>query len=106
MSLEFYRKTSILAADDFLGACYSSAMTPQKLWTLLFLQQSRRKAAGKRHFLATQLFNVALQFFACCSAAFGPNDIRTAERPMLQCNFCSATSVFACGMLQGWGLGV
>ena len=33
------------------------------------------------------------------------------EKPMLQCNFCSAafrklqrTSVFACGMLQGWGL--
>ena len=31
-----YRKLSILAADDFLGACYRKAMTPQKLWTLLF----------------------------------------------------------------------
>ena len=29
----------ILAADDFLGACYRKAMTPQKLWTLLFLQE-------------------------------------------------------------------
>ena len=28
-----YRKPSILAADDFLGACYRKAMTPQKLWT-------------------------------------------------------------------------
>ena len=36
-SLEFYRKPSILAADDFLGACYRKAMTPKKLWTLLFL---------------------------------------------------------------------
>ena len=33
-----YRKPSILAADDFLGACYRKAMTPKKLWTLLFLQ--------------------------------------------------------------------
>ena len=38
ISLEFYRKPSILAADDFLGACYRKAMTPKKLWTLLFLQ--------------------------------------------------------------------
>ena len=41
ISLEFYRKPSILAADDFLGACYRKAMTPQKLWTLLFLQGPR-----------------------------------------------------------------
>ena len=37
ISLEFYRKPCILAADDLLGACYRKAMTPQKLWTLLFL---------------------------------------------------------------------
>ena len=52
------------------------------------------KSTGKRQesatFLQRSLFNVALQFFACCSAAFGQNDIRTAEKPMLQCNFCSA----------------
>ena len=36
ISLEYYRKPSILAADDFLGACYRKAMTPKKLWTLLF----------------------------------------------------------------------
>ena len=36
ISLEFYRELSILAADDFLGACYRKAMTPKKLWTLLF----------------------------------------------------------------------
>ena len=38
ISLGFYRKLSILAADDFLGACYRKAMTPKKLWTLLFPQ--------------------------------------------------------------------
>ena len=38
ISLEFYRKPSILAADDFLGACCRKAMTPKKLWTLLFPQ--------------------------------------------------------------------
>ena len=36
VSLEFCGKPSILAADDFLGACYRKTMTPQKLWTLLF----------------------------------------------------------------------
>ena len=49
------------------------------------------KPAGKRQesatFLQRSFFNVALQFSACCSAAFGQNDIRTAEKPMLQCNF-------------------
>ena len=35
ISLEFCGKPSILEADDFLGACYRKAMTPQKLWTLL-----------------------------------------------------------------------
>ena len=43
ISLEFYRKLSILAADDFLGACYRKAMTPKKLWTLLFPQKSVKK---------------------------------------------------------------
>ena len=51
--------------------------------------------AAKRHesstFLQRSFFNVALQFFACCSAAFGKNDFCTAEKRMLQCNFCSAT---------------
>ena len=40
-SLEFYRQLSILAADDFLGACYRKAMTPKKLWTLLFPQEEK-----------------------------------------------------------------
>ena len=43
----------------------------------------RRKAAGKRQesatFLQRSFFDVALQFFACCSAAFGRNDFRAAE---------------------------
>ena len=75
-----YRKPSILAADDFLGACYRKAMTPKMLCTLLFPH-------------------------------FGKNDVRIAEKQMLQRNFCNATSencsttsVFACGVLQGWGL--
>ena len=73
------------------------------------------KPAGKRQesatFLQRSFFDVAVQFFARSSAAFGQNDFRAAEKPMLQCNFCSAafqncsaTSVFAFGMLQGWGL--
>ena len=37
-----------------------------------------------------QLFDVAVQFFVCCSAASGPNDFRIAEKPMLQPSFCSA----------------
>ena len=52
------------------------------------------KSAGKRQesatFLQRSFFNVALQFFARCSAAFGQNDIRTADKPMFQCNVCSA----------------
>ena len=52
------------------------------------------KPAGKRQqsatFLQRSFFDVAVQFFACCTAAFGPNDFRTAEKPMLQCSSCSA----------------
>ena len=69
--------------------------------------------AGKRQesatFLQRSLCNVAMQFYVCCSAAFGKNDVRIEEKRLLQCNFCSSencstTSVFACGMLQGWSL--
>ena len=52
------------------------------------------KSAGERQesatFLQRSLFDVALQFFACCSAAFGQNHFRNAENRMLQCNVCSA----------------
>ena len=52
------------------------------------------KSAGKRQesatFLQRSFFDVAVQFFVCCSAAFGPNDFRTAEKTMLQCSSCSA----------------
>ena len=40
---EFYWEPSILAADDLLKACYRKAMTPQKLWTLLFLHPLQRR---------------------------------------------------------------
>ena len=53
-----------------------------------------------------------MQFFACCSTAFHKNNVRTAEKRMLQCNFCSATfRKPQCNfcfrlwrVLQGWGL--
>ena len=80
------------------------------------------RPAGKRQesatFLQRSFFDVAVQFFVCCSAAFGPNDFRTAENQCCSATSaaqhsenCSATSVFACGMLQGrglegWGLGL
>ena len=52
------------------------------------------KSAGNRQESATfpqrRFFNVAVQFFVCCSAAFGQNDVGTAEKRMLQCKFCSA----------------
>ena len=69
--------------------------------------------ANPRTFLQRSFVNVAVQLFVCPSAAFGANDVQIAEKRMLQCNFCSATfrklncsatSVFACGMLQGLGL--
>ena len=40
ISMEFCRQPYILEADNFLGACYTKAMTPKKLWTLLFLEPS------------------------------------------------------------------
>ena len=42
-------------------------------------------------FLPRSFVYVAVQFFGRCSAAFGRNDFRTAEKWMSQCNFCSAT---------------
>ena len=36
ISLKCCRKPYMLEADDFLGACYRKAMTPKKLWTLLY----------------------------------------------------------------------
>ena len=73
------------------------------------------KSAGKRQesttFLQRSFFNVAVQFFARCSAVFGQSDVRTAEIRMLQCSFCRVNFRklqrnfrFPCGMLQGWGL--
>ena len=80
------------------------------------------KSAGKRQesatFLQRSFSNVALQFFACCSTAFGQNDFLIAEKRVLQCNFCSAAfrklqrnfhfrlrHVAGVGF-SGWGLGL
>ena len=76
--------------------------------------------AGKRHFPATQLFRCCSAVFLLQrSAAFG--QMTSAALQKSQCcsavsaaqhsENCSATSVFACGMLQGrglegWGLGL
>ena len=53
ISLEFCRQPHILEADDLLGACYRRAMTPKKLWTLLFsigkrlcCEYARKKASN------------------------------------------------------------
>ena len=77
------------------------------------------KSAGKRQESATFLqrsdFDVALQFFACCGAASEKVKMTSALQKSRCCSAvsaaqhsenCSATSVFACGMLQGWGLEV
>ena len=52
-------------------------------------QESGRKAPLSCK-LQRSFFNVALQFCTCCSAAFGQDGICIAEKPMFQCNFCSA----------------
>ena len=73
------------------------------------------KSAGKRQesatFLQRSFFNVAVQFFGCYSAAFvkmmsalQESECCSAASPAQHSENCSATSVFACGMLQGWVL--
>ena len=71
----------------------------------------RRKAAGKRHFPATQLFNVALQFALAAAqllvkvtSTLQTSQCCSATSAVQHSENCSATSVFASGMLQGWGL--
>ena len=56
-------------------------------------------------------FDVAVQFFVCCSAALvqmtsalQKSECCSAVSAAQHSKNCSATSVFACGMLQGWGL--
>ena len=52
------------------------------------------ESAGKRQestaFLHRSLFDVAVRFSVSCSAAQGKNDIRAAEKRILQCNFFSS----------------
>ena len=76
-----------MAAENYLeiGISKSETWVPKR---------GGLKPAGKRQesatFLQRSFVDVAVQFFVCCSAAFGPNDFRIAEKPMLQCSFCSA----------------
>ena len=74
-------------------------------------QESGRKA---RLSCNAQFFsiNVALQFFACCRAqllvqmtsALQKSECCRAVSAAEHFNNYSATSIFACGMLRGWGL--
>ena len=65
------------------------------------------KSAGKRQesatFLQRSFFEVAVQFFVCCSAAFGRNDFRAAEKRMLQCNFLQCSFRFRLWHVAGVG---
>ena len=71
------------------------------LATTLWVEQQARRS----------FFNVAMHFFACCSAAFGQNDIRIAAKPMLfsavsaaqHSETCSATSVLRLWHVAGVG---
>ena len=73
------------------------------------------KSAGKRQesatFLQRSFFNVAVQFsFAAAqllvkmTSALQKSKCYSATSAAQHSENCSATSVFACGMLQGWGL--
>ena len=75
----------------------------------------RRKAAGKRRFPATLLFQcstllqcsfslVAAQFLVKMTSTLQKRECCSATSAAQHFENCSATSVFACGMLQGWGL--
>ena len=74
--------------------------------------ETRRKSAGKRHFLATQLFqdcnagflSVAAHFLVKITLALQKSECYSATSEAQLSENCSATSVFDCGMLQGWGL--
>ena len=48
------------------------------------------KPAGKRHFPATQRFRCCSAVFRLLQRSFWYNDVRIAEKRMLQCSFCSA----------------
>ena len=67
------------------------AISRSKTWVP---KRGSLKSAGKRQenatFLQRSFFDDALQFSVCCSTDSGQNDSHTAEKPMLQCNFCSA----------------
>ena len=95
-------------------------------WSLQGANVVARQSAGPKHgclnvgawkrqesanFLQRSLFNVAVQFFACCSAASGKmtsglqkSKCWSATSAAQLSENCSATSVSACGMLHRWGL--
>ena len=74
------------------GNC--EAIERQKLSRGNFCPGTSRCLAGPTgHSPATQFFRSCCAFFPFIAAAFGKNDFCTAEKRMLQCNFCSATSL-------------
>ena len=48
ISLEFCRRPSILEADDFLGACYRKAMTPQQAMDFTFSDSGAQKIGRRK----------------------------------------------------------
>ena len=50
----FIGKSNILEAEDLLGARYRKAMSPKKLWTLLFPHQLRFRSLGLDRFIRRQ----------------------------------------------------
>ena len=82
---------TLLMCQTFTCLIWSILISKSETWVP---KRGGLKPAGKRQESATFLqrsdFDVAVQIFVCCSAAFGTNDVRTAEKRMLQCSFCSA----------------
>ena len=72
ISLEFHRKPSILAADDFLGACYRKAMTPKKQWTLLFGKHPKWKISPPKRDWRPPICSFCIEFRRNPSAVCPP----------------------------------
>ena len=78
------------------------------------------KSAGKRQesatFLQRSFLNVAMRFFACCSAVFGKNDVHTETNVAVKTSAAqlseNCSAIFFCLWhvagrgLEGWGLGL
>ena len=100
----------IMSADNWGDFC--RILSRSEMWVP---KRGGLKAAGKRlesaTFLQRSFFDVAVQFsFAAAqlvvqmTSALQQSQCCSAVPAAQHSENCSATSVFACGMLQGWGL--